>query len=249
MALLAAAPSRRLRASFRRDQSFPRGGKPTGVRRQRTVAGGWTAPLAIISRRLWSGPSIVFCCRSERPAKRTRRTWIAAAVVAIVLLGGIATRSPSLFASVPTGFSWGTFSISASAVVFLIGISLLRRRRPLGPNATAAERQADDRRENLEISVFTAGLFVIAFVFACATWINPVAVGRFFGSMVVAYFALGAILALVNACRGRHLLDHPEGMVRSRRPAPRRRRLCGRLRDRPRGAQCLAASISSGAPL
>jgi hypothetical protein len=38
--LLAAAPSWRLRASFRRDQSFFGGGKPTRARLSRTVAGG-----------------------------------------------------------------------------------------------------------------------------------------------------------------------------------------------------------------
>jgi hypothetical protein len=85
------------------------------------------------------------------------------------------------------------------SIRFLFGISFVRRQRPLGPNASAAERDADDRRENREIFIFTAGLFVVALLFACATWKNPIAVGGSLGSMVVAYFALGAILALVNA--------------------------------------------------
>jgi putative Mn2+ efflux pump MntP len=125
---------------------------------------------------------------------------IAGAIVAIFLLAGIPgfiAGVASTVRSLPPGFSWGTFSISASAVVFLIGVSWLRR-RPLVKGSREAEKAADDQRENREISVFTVGLFLIAFVFACATWTNSVAVGWSLGSMVVAYFALGAILALVN---------------------------------------------------
>ena len=43
---------------------------------------------------------------------------------------------------------------------------------------------------------------------------SPMAVGGAFGSMVVAYFALGAILAVVNACRGLIVLGHPATLVR-----------------------------------
>src|SRR5262249_18572218 len=75
----------------------------------------------------------------------------------------------------------------------------LRCRGPLGPNATAAERYADDRRENWEAFVFTAGLFLVALQLVCETLKNPVAFGSSLGSMVVAYFALAALLALLNA--------------------------------------------------
>ena len=159
----------------------------------------WAAPLAIAltTALVWALDRLLL---SQRPSpKRTRLAWIGAAAGPVVLLGGVALVAFAV-RSVPSGFSWGTVWISASAVVFLISISLLRRRSPLGPNASAAQRQADDQRENQEITVFTAGLFAIAVAFAGATWINPIGVGRFFGSMVVAYFALGAILALVNAC-------------------------------------------------
>ncbi|PDS43161.1 hypothetical protein CO662_36685 [Rhizobium anhuiense] len=161
----------------------------------------WTAPLIIIIATVlaWHFDRLVVSQRTTR--ERTTWSWIAGAIVALLLLAGI----PGFIAgiaffvrSLPPGFSWGTFAISASAVVFLIGVSWLRR-RPLVVGSSEAGKAADDKRENQEIFVFTAGLFVIAFVFACATWINPVAVGRSLGSMVVAYFALGAILALVNA--------------------------------------------------
>ncbi|TBA29354.1 hypothetical protein [Rhizobium ruizarguesonis] len=161
----------------------------------------WTAPLIIIiaTGLAWHFDRLVVSQRTSR--ERTTLTWVAGAIVALLLLAGIPGSIVGIaffVGSLPPGFSWGTFSISASAVVFLIGVSWLRR-RPLVAGSTEAERAADDKRENLEIFVFTAGLILIAFVFACATWINAVAVGRSLGSMVVAYFALGAILALVNA--------------------------------------------------
>jgi hypothetical protein len=158
----------------------------------------WTAPIAIVlaTALAWSLDRLLVSQRMS--LKRTRLMWLGAAVIAIILMGGIAIVSVAV-PSIPDGFSLGTISISVSAFVFLIVVSLVRRRKPLGPNASAAERGEDERRENREISAFTAGLVVIAFVFACATWMDPVAVGGFFGSMVVAYFALGAILALVNA--------------------------------------------------
>jgi hypothetical protein len=158
----------------------------------------WTAPLAIAlaTALAWLLDRLLLSRRTS--LESTRSTWIGAVVVVIGLLGGI-TIVAFAVPSIPAGFSLGTISISASAIVFLIGVSLMRRRKPLGPNASEAERDADNRRENWEVFIFTAGLFVIAVIFACATWMNPVAVGGFFGSMVVAYFALGAILALVNA--------------------------------------------------
>jgi hypothetical protein len=160
----------------------------------------WTAPLVIITATglVWAFDRLLVSQRRSR--KRTMRTLIAGAIVAILLLAGIPgfiAGVASTVRSLPPGFSWGTFSISASAVVFLIGVSWLRR-RPLVKGSSGAEKAANDQRENLEISVFTVGLFLIAFVFACATWTNSVAVGWTLGSMVVAYFALGAILALVN---------------------------------------------------
>jgi hypothetical protein len=158
----------------------------------------WTAPLAIIlaTALVWTLDHFLLSKRTS--LQKTKLTKIGAVALAIVLLGGIAKVAFAV-PSVPAGFSGGTISISASAIVFLIAISLLKRRRPLGDNATDADRDKDNRRENWEIGLFTAGLFVIAFAFACETWKNPVAVGRSLGSMVVAYFSFGALLAPVNA--------------------------------------------------
>jgi hypothetical protein len=154
----------------------------------------WTAPFAIVlaTALTWTLDRLLLSKRTS--LERTMVTWIGAVVVAIVLLGGIAIVAFAVPA-VPAGFSLGTITISGSAIAFLICISLLRRKI----SAAADERKAYDRRGNQEARVFTAGLFAMALAFACATWINPVAVGRSLGSMVVAYFAFGAVLAFVNA--------------------------------------------------
>jgi len=156
----------------------------------------WTAPFAIIlaAAAIWTLDHFLLSERKSR--ERTPLTKIGAVLVASVLLGVTAIVAFAV-PSAPAGFSWGTITISASAIVFLIGISWLRRKRPLGSNAP--DKDADDQRESRQIRRFTAGLFVVALLFACLTWIDPVAVGSSLGSMVVVYFAFGAILALVNA--------------------------------------------------
>jgi hypothetical protein len=158
----------------------------------------WTAPFAVLFA-TWLSWILDRLLLSKRTSlDKTGLTYLAVAAIATVLLGGVASV---VFAiqSPPDGFVRGTFWISASAVAYLILISFIRRRKPLGPDASESARMADDRRENREISAFTIGLFVVAFAFAFATWISPMAVGDALGSMVVAYFALGAILAVVNA--------------------------------------------------
>jgi hypothetical protein len=162
----------------------------------------WTAPLVIIAATIlvWRFDRLLVSQRTSR--ERTTRNRTGGVIVALLLVAGIPSfiaGVASVVGSLPPGFSLGTLYISASAVVFLLGVSWVRRRQPLGAGCSEEERAADDKRENLQIAAFTAGLFLIAVVFACATWINSVAVGRSLGSMVVAYFALGAILALVNA--------------------------------------------------
>jgi hypothetical protein len=158
----------------------------------------WTAPFAIVlaTALVWTLDRFLL---SERTSlERKALTKIGAVGFAIVLLGGIVIVAFGV-PKAPAGFSGGTIAISASAIVVLGIISLLHHKKPLGPDASATERAKDNRRENREIRIFTAGLFAVALLFACATWMHPVAVGHSLGSMVVAYFALGAILALVNA--------------------------------------------------
>ena len=183
--------------------------------------------------------------------ERTKRTWIAGAVIGILLIAvipGLVAALPLKFEELPPGFLPGTLVINGSAIFFLLWVSWLRR-RPLLANATEPERAVYNERENRQTSRFTAGLFVIAVVFAFATWINAVAVGRSLGSMVVAYFALGAILAWSTLSSSRSLGRRRAEVVRQQGEAPRRRRLRGRLHDRPRGDQCVAASVPPGAPL
>ncbi|WP_271893335.1 hypothetical protein [Candidatus Phyllobacterium onerii] len=161
----------------------------------------WTAPLVIVAATglAWSFDRLVVSQR--RPRERTTLSFITSAGVAILMFAGIPgfiAGIAKFITSLPPGFSWGTFWISSSAVVFLNVISW-HRRRPIGVGFSKAERASNDKRENRQILLFTAGLFLIAVIFACATWTDAVSVGRTLGSMVVAYFALGAILALVNA--------------------------------------------------
>src|SRR5208283_3847787 len=118
--------------------------------------------------------------RDDEPAW----TLLGAIVVAIGLLGGIvwvALKTPPDL----TGFLWGTIVTILSAIVYLIGVSCwLGRGNP-----------SDDEEER--INVRTIVLFSIACLFTFATLRDPVGVGSFFGSMVVAYFTFGAMLALV----------------------------------------------------
>ncbi|MGO7347796.1 hypothetical protein ACCS92_10710 [Rhizobium ruizarguesonis] len=163
----------------------------------------WTAPLLIVVATvlIWILDRLLLSQR--RPREKTVWNWIFTGGAAILLLAGI-PGFIAIFAinehlpHPPIGLSLGTFFISASAVVFLICVGWLRRRPPMS-GSTEQERAADAKRENRQIFLCTVGLFLVAVVFACATWTNAVAVGRSLGSMVVAYFALGAVLALVNA--------------------------------------------------
>jgi hypothetical protein len=158
----------------------------------------WTAPFAIALATALVWVLDHFLLSERRPLERRMPTKIAAVVVAIILLGGIAIVAFGV-PGAPAGFSGGTIAISASAIVVLVVISLLHHKKPLGPGAPDAERGKDNEHDDREIFIFTVVLFSIAFGFACATWTNPIAVGGSLGSMVVAYFAFGALLALVNA--------------------------------------------------
>jgi hypothetical protein len=95
-------------------------------------------------------------------------------------------------------FLWGTFTISLSAFVFLNTVCFLARRKPLGTQASVQAREDDDRKAASARARWTIGLFVPAFVIALSVWISAPVVGRILGSMVVAYFALGAVLAAIN---------------------------------------------------
>jgi hypothetical protein len=165
----------------------------------------WTAPLAILLATVfvWAA-DVEWSSRGKKSASANKAKWArrvgwAAIVGEFLLLGGLAYVALHL-KGVPQGFLLGTISISFSAVAFLGFISWLRNLTPpLGENASAEERAKDDVRQQEQIEVFTIGLFVVALLVAALVWLSPTQVGGFLGSMVVAYFAFGAILALVNA--------------------------------------------------
>ncbi|HEY8033473.1 MAG TPA: hypothetical protein VIF02_14170 [Methylocella sp.] len=159
----------------------------------------WAAPLAIIF-----ATAIVWAVDYRSLSERTDRNlaplalWVqwSATVGEGLLLGGLAVVASRR--TIPGGFVSATITIAVSAIVFLSLISWLRRRKPVGPDASAQVRKKDEERERNEIAFFTVGLFVVAVAVAAAVWVSPTQVGRFFGSMVVAYFAFGAMLAAVN---------------------------------------------------
>ena len=107
----------------------------------------WTAPLAIVLATALAWALIVFCCRSERPSKGRDK------IGAAIRRDRPARRPRGRRLRVPKAprFSLGHVWISVSAVVFLSASALLRRRRPLGAEATAARGRSDDRREKREI--------------------------------------------------------------------------------------------------
>ena len=159
----------------------------------------WTAPLAILLAiaTVWTFDYLSLSERSRRERALLAR-WVQRGAVAgeTLLLGALVIVA--FRRTIPHGFVVATIAISVSAIVFLYLISWLRRQKPIGASASAHERAEDRERERREISRFTAGLFAVAVAVAAAVWISPTHVGRFFGSMVVAYFAFGALLAAVN---------------------------------------------------
>lgn len=157
----------------------------------------WTAPLAIIfaTSIVWSADSLL-SKRTKRDRALARRMWMAAIQLSALMLVLLAIGAFAY--KIPYGFLWATVAISASALVFLGWISWLRNREILGPSADDRARAEDDERERREERRFTLGLFGVAVFIAALVWWNPTQVGLYFGSMVVAYFGFGALLATVN---------------------------------------------------
>jgi hypothetical protein len=163
----------------------------------------WTSPIAILLATAWvwaedvkrSGRANTYASSEKKIL--ARRVGVVAICGEILLLACLAVAA--IFLPDPQGFLYATIAISVSAIAFLAVISWLRNRALLDPEASVETRAKDDEREREEIEAFTLGLFAFAFLVALAVWISPNQVGRFLGSMVVVYFAFGAILALINA--------------------------------------------------
>ena len=163
----------------------------------------WSAPLAILltTAFVWA-EDVKYSSRgkaSASPSKEKLARWVSrGSIVGVVVVLGALAALARLPNNVPVGFVPATVTISASAVAFLASISWLRSEPPLGRDATLEAREADDQRHHRQIAFFTVGLFLVALLVAVAVWISPTYIGRFLGSMVIVYFAFGAILALMN---------------------------------------------------
>ena len=164
----------------------------------------WSAPFAIAfaTAFVWAEDS-KRSTRSQRHAsllKLAIARWMSPAAIAggLVVFAGLAYLG--LYRNhVPEGFLPGTLSIFLSALAFLAFISWLRNLTPPIPAGASAEvRAADDAWQRRQIQAFTLVLFALAFLVAFLVWTVPAWFGTL-GSMVIAYFAFGAILALVNA--------------------------------------------------
>lgn len=117
------------------------------------------------------------------------------AAIELLLLGGL------LYAVVTgeqPGLSSAALWIAASALLFLILISVLRRKAPLGPNATPEVRKQDQQAERRLTARFTCVLALLMFCSTVAIWIWPMHIGQFFGSLTITCFSFGAFLALAN---------------------------------------------------
>ncbi len=165
----------------------------------------WTAPFMIV---LFTALAYQFdrsaIAKRDDRAHRSLRSYAALAAgglifVAMMVLTFLESYPPLHESYRPLrAFVLGTFAISLSAFVFLVFVSWLRRDRLLGPNVSMEERAKDDAKEKPRLVRWTLGLFAVVLAIAIAVWINPTAVGWAFGSMVVAYSAMGALLATAN---------------------------------------------------
>ena len=94
---------------------------------------------------------------------------------------------------VPPGFLFATASITLSAGIFL-GLISWRRSVDWKADRSQVDHQSDKRQSER----LTRVLFYLTCFIALLLWLSPIVVSQVMGSMVVIYFAFGAILASVN---------------------------------------------------
>jgi len=129
----------------------------------------------------------------ERPLARKLMYGVGA--VELLLLGGLLF---AILGNEQAGLSLAALFIAGSALFFLVLVSRLRRKAPLGHNATADDRAEDQVRERRITVRYTLWLASIVVVMTALTWIWPMHVGQILGSLTVACFSFGAFLALAN---------------------------------------------------
>ena len=132
--------------------------------------------------------------KGERP--RARKLMYAVGAVEFALLGALVLAVANK--EKQAGLSLAALCITGSALFFLILISVLRKERPLGPNATAVARTQDQAHERQITVRWTLGLALVTLIVTALTWKWPMHVGQSVGSLTVACFSFGAFLALVN---------------------------------------------------
>lgn len=129
-----------------------------------------------------------------------RLSWRFLLLLSIVLaIVAVCAQLFSGYVPLPPGFVLGTWAISELAVIYLTLISGAYRGNPLGPKASLARRIKDDAKERRYFADWSIVLFVVALPFVVWTFISAPSLGRVFGSMVIAFFAFGALLASLNA--------------------------------------------------
>jgi hypothetical protein len=96
------------------------------------------------------------------------------------------------------GFSSATFWVTFSALVFLIVISWLRNKAPLGKEASSEARE-EDRKLEQNVTIFSTLVLAAPMLGAgVAVWIWPMQIGHIFGSLAISCFSFGSFLALTN---------------------------------------------------
>jgi hypothetical protein len=149
---------------------------------------GWFFDRGCLSKRLEA---------DERRLARKQLYVVAGIELLLFLFAGVKYAwSPA--GEVPPGLFWGTLSIACSAFVFLGLISWLRSKAPLGKAASEEERERDDQSERNETTLMTLGLALVMLIGAATVWIWPMQIGHFFGSLIIACFSFGSVLALTN---------------------------------------------------
>jgi heme exporter protein D len=144
---------------------------------------------------VWLLDSAYLSERSDDNHRDLARKWMYPVVGAeLLLIAGFL----SAINKIPAGFIWATLWITLSALFFLGMISWLRKKRPLGEEASA-QRQAQERESEHNITrIWTLSLALVMLAGAVAIWGWPMDVGQFVGSLLVACYSFGSFLAFMN---------------------------------------------------
>ena len=156
------------------------------------------APLAIVLATIfvWLLDRGCMSHRYQWEEQSATRKWmyVVGSVELLVFSGLVA----AWWFDVQPGFSSATVCLTLSALLFLIVISLLRNKAPLGKGASTKTRE-ENRQFEQNVTIFsTLTLAAVMLIAGAAVWIWPMQIGEIFGSLTIACFSFGSILALAN---------------------------------------------------